>query len=609
MGQCEGCGRSDACPGHDGGTDMTVRDGTGAQRGIGAKGADAVSPAVALTVEHAAYAALLMVALAVRLIALGRWPLLEAEANTALNAWRSLQGFSWRPGTYVPLLYDAHLVIFGLFQPSDVAVRLVSVIAGSALVLLPYLARDALGRVGAIACACMLSLSPSWVHFSRMADWPILAAFCGALLLVSLWRYGQTRSSRAAKLAAVSLGLGLATGPGIYTTLLGLAVMLATRWWTERVHDRDEPLRTLVRGLLNRRNLWVLLATFLVAATGLVINPDGVGTSVDAAGCWLSTLTPWQCDLDWWAFPSAVITYEFLALTLAAVGAVWGAIRRNAVDIGLSIWMLVVLLMGTVLGHRSPVWVLDLMLPVMVLAGRGFDRLWNLVRGGLTLRDGAAVYVGMLLIGFGLLAVAEYSHLGSQAWWGYFLVTAGVVLLAWLAYWMWDGRAAPRVGLLVVGALMVGLTVRGTTALAYETGRDGREPLVSNPTSLDLRDLESWLARIGAHQATDPKVYAVAYEESLDPLVGWYLKDYPATPVPSLSSAASDYPALIGWVSGEDKWPAGYVGTRFRLFEAWDWATAEVSATERLRWFLYRMPVGEGSAQEIELWVRPDAGA
>ncbi len=556
--------------------------------------------ATSLTVERAAYLALAAVALVVRLVDIGGWPLLESEASTALYAWRSLRDGAWRPDAYVPLLYDAHLALFALFEASDVAVRLLPAAAGSLMVLLPLLLRDVLGRAGALACACLLALSPSWVYYSRVADWPILAALSGSVFLIAAWRHRDTGSPREASIAAVALGIGLTTGPGILTVILGgLLLLLAGGWGS---------LRDALSGLWSRRFACLFAAAFLLAGTCFALNPDGVGASIDGLGRWFSALAPRQTGQRWWAYPVMAASYEWLPLALAAVGAVWGLTRRNSVDTGLALWALAALLMGTVLGHREPAWMLDLMLPVTVLAARGLDRLWNLAGGGLTPYDGVAVYVGMLLVAFGFLAVADYSFIGSDAWQGYALITVGVVFLAWLAYWMWDRRAAQRVGFLVVGLALAAVTVRGTAALAFETTRDPREPMVAESTSMGLRDLESWLRRIASHQVTDPRVFAVTYDAALDPLLGWYLRDYPTVRVPSITSGDLGGAALLGPALEEPDWPVGYVGTRFSLTETWDWATADVSRTGQLRWFLYRTPVGRPQAEQIELWVRPAVG-
>ena len=117
------------------------------------------------------YGVIVIVALAVRLAGLDQWPLTEVEANTALAAWRTVQGSTWRPAYYLPLLYDVYLVLFWFTLATDAATRILPALVGAGLVLLPYCARDLLGRKAALVAALLLALGPSWVYFLSRCRW------------------------------------------------------------------------------------------------------------------------------------------------------------------------------------------------------------------------------------------------------------------------------------------------------------------------------------------------------------------------------------------------------------------------------------------------------
>lgn len=579
-------------------TSMTSEGMALERRGTGAR------PAV-LTVEMALYAAISLVALAVRLAYLGRWPLLPTGLQTALAAWRTVHGESARPDLYVPLLYDANLALFWLTEASDAVARLLPALAGAALVWLPYLGRDYLGRVGALAAALLLALAPGWVFYSRTADWPILSAFFGALLVAALWRYVRGGGVRASRVAAVALGLGLTAGPGMITTLLGLGIVVATTRLFSRDGERWAPLGAALRALGEPANLWLAGGSFLLAGSALLANVDGVGQSVAWVGRWVAALRPEASGLGPFYYLTTLVIYEPLTIALALTGVVWGVARREALDTGLALWALMALLLGTALGHRDPAWLLDALLPLVVLAGRGAQRAWDALRPGFTVQDGIAVYGAFIVVGFGLVALTRYVHVADDAWRGYAMLTAGALLVAWVAYWLWAGDQGIRVGAVVALTLLAGLTVRASTALAYQTGRDPREPILRNPTSVQMRDLETLVASTAAHFVTDRVALTVEYERALGDVMGWYLRDYPlASEEPMVRAGAPVATVLIRHSEGPADWPAQYVGQAFRLRETWDWSTSGLLWHDRLRWFLFREPVGTEGAETVHCWVR-----
>ncbi|MBN1399517.1 MAG: glycosyltransferase family 39 protein, partial [Anaerolineae bacterium] len=172
-----------------------------------------------VNIETALYVLLGVAALVLRLAALGRWPLSEGELTTALAAWRAAKGGLPQPSGYVPLLYDANLFLFALTRASDAAVRLLPALMGALLVIVPYGARDVLGRRGALMASLLLALGPTWLFFSRTAVGTIPAVLASAIVLVWGWRGWHAGSSRTMAWALVALGLGLTAGPGIYTLI------------------------------------------------------------------------------------------------------------------------------------------------------------------------------------------------------------------------------------------------------------------------------------------------------------------------------------------------------------------------------------------------------
>lgn len=561
-----------------------------------------------LTVEIAVYGLIMLAGLVLRLASLGRWPLMETGVNTALAAWRTLQGSAWRPLRYVPLIYDANLVLFGLTRATDATTRLLPVIAGAGLVLMPYFARDVLGRKGALAASLLLAFAPTWVFFSRTSEGSILTAAASALLLLSASSYLSSKEPRDAALGAVALGLGLTAGPGIYTLLVS-TLLFGIVWWLR--HRDDEERRTVfvgrIVGAATKKNLLLFLGIFLFFASGFLVNTGGIGASIELAGWWARDLSPASSDLAWSALPKVLLTYELLTLALALVGGIEGLRRRDQLDIFLVSWVAVALVSGMLLGHRQPIWLTDALLPLVILAARGFQHLWDSLSPGATITDGVAVLVALALLAFGFLELAAYTHTGQEKYVSYARIGWGLTIIAWAAYWYWAQRdAALRVAVVVLGLCMLILTVRATTAVAYQNGRDPREGLVYHPSSLQLADFETFVLTLSSRQAGDPHILDIVYEESLDPWMGWYLRDYPNARQVASVGAQPQATALVTPARAREAWPSGYVGQRFRLQETRP--KQRLTIRERLRWLFYRDAVGTEEATELHIWVKLPTG-
>lgn len=556
----------------------------------------------ALTVEQALYGLLFVGALAVRLTRLGAWPLDERELATALAAWRSVAGGAWRPTLYSPLLYDVHLALFFLTRATDAAARMLPALAGAALVLTPYGLRGYLGRRGALLSAALLAVAPTWVYFSRRADWPILTALGVMALLLVAVRIGRTGDGRAWHIAAVALAAGMAAGPGLYTSLLTLGV-LAVWGALKRDSALGQALRTWASGL--RRGHWATWGlAFLLLASAATLNPGGIGVSLDWAGRWVSAL--WQGVRQWpWHHALRTLAiYEALTLVLAFVGAMRALRRRQAADIALLVWAGVALIVSVPLGHRGVEWLTDLLLPLVLLAGCGGEAIWQYAWAHWERQDAV---VGAILVPplcFAYLEVASYLYAGQEVALGF---AVGAVLLAGLVlagYCLWAGRAGAWLPgallLLVITAIPM---VRASTALAYQTGLDPREPMREGAApSAEWREFEAFLTAYSARTAKDPHLLEIAYEEALGPGVAWALRDYPNAQAVLDASLAEGKAALITPALPKGVVLKGYWGQRFRAQARWE--PQPLTVREKLRWFLWRHPVGTLTFDELQVWVK-----
>src|SRR5215203_4001936 len=110
-----------------------------------------------LSLEGALYLAVFLLALALRLLNLGAHPLNDAEARSALAVLAQLRGGAEAAaGSNSPAYFFFTYLSFFLFGASDATARLGPVLAGAALVLVPALFREALGRATALVMSLLL---------------------------------------------------------------------------------------------------------------------------------------------------------------------------------------------------------------------------------------------------------------------------------------------------------------------------------------------------------------------------------------------------------------------------------------------------------------------
>ncbi|MGC9359559.1 MAG: hypothetical protein ACP5G7_04175, partial [Anaerolineae bacterium] len=274
-----------------------------------------------------------------------------------------------------------------------------------------------------------------------------------------------------------------------------------------------------------------------------------------------------------------------------------------------AIWLAWSLALGTVGGHRGPLWLAQVWLPAVVLAARGVERLVTAAAArdhdG---RDLAATLVTWAILCFAWLQLAAYQHTAQRVRlslmiWG---MGAGLVLLWGYGLWRgtWRALRVAACGIALFGAMV---QLSNASALAYRTARDPRELLFGRTVSVEVRTLEDLVAREAALEGMDRTTLRLAYDRDLDRILGWVLRDYPLA---HASEDPLDEPDADVWITPElpeEDWPARLVGQRVALWETLD--KASLTRLDPLRWFVTRSSVGRTAKEAVHVWVRADSGA
>lgn len=304
--------------------------------------------------ESVLYVIAFILAAALRFIQLGALPLSDLEAEWALQAYHVAQGTRPLLGPQPAYILPTS-ALFYLFGDSNFLARFIPALAGSALVLVPYLFRDRLKLIPSLLLALFLALDPGLVSLSRQAG-SLIPALTFVLLAWAFWWDQRPR------VAGVFAGLALMSGPTVWAGLLGLGLARILRRTMEKppvdaqIEEQVDAAATSSQGDANesvvrdrRENLKIALmfggATILLGSTLFLLSPNGLSA-------WLSALPVY---LGGWVRPSgvpagrlffALIAYQPLALLFGLVAVVRGWWGREVTNIRLSLWLLTALLVA-----------------------------------------------------------------------------------------------------------------------------------------------------------------------------------------------------------------------------------------------------------------------
>jgi uncharacterized protein (TIGR03663 family) len=329
--------------------------------------------------ELAAYALLVLAALALRLFDLGDRPFHHDESQDAYFSWVffTTGDYEYNPLLHGPLRFYLTAAMYGLFGDSDFTARLAPALMGTVMVALPYGLRRQLGRAGAFAAAVLLAFGPSYLYFSRFAREDIyIAAITLAMLVVAFRFFERPRPHQPALFGAL-LALSFATKETTFITAFVAGTFFLAVLATRHRELVLGPVRAVGReawgwGLAAFFGVFtVLFTTFLTHPGGLW---DGIYTGLEY---WLGQHDVGRGGEPWYFYGLLLFGVEWPALLLGAVGA-GVALRRPALLRVFLVWaFLLSFAVYSWAGEKFAWLVLHPLLPLLLLAGIGVQAIWD----------------------------------------------------------------------------------------------------------------------------------------------------------------------------------------------------------------------------------------
>jgi uncharacterized protein (TIGR03663 family) len=599
------------------------------------------------TVEVVAYAALALVAFWMRFLALDARPLSAAEAGDALAALNLVRGQAVGAFTS-PLVVSLNAVLFFLVGASDYAARVVPALFGVALALVPALFRRELGRNGALIAALLLSFSPALMWFGRDVSGAGIAAVCALGAMGLGWRVlTGDAPGRSLYLAAGLAALALSADAGVFTILLAGALFFGIRALVARTRGvpenargetADEPVRQnpafTVEPNIARTALIIFVGVFLAAATTLFTNRLGLGAAFNLFDTWLRG---WQLGGDFGDPLRLLLVYEPLTLVFGLAGATLLFTWREASGTRtffafLAAWAGIAIVFHTLSAVKHPENVVVMVVPLALLAGWFLGNLIERARDEITadgngLKDALwqEVPLGLLLLflsGYAYLQFATRLQTGTlplaQAILTILRITPQegsnadfiilavmiVIALAIIGFFAWTligtARAANLVALVV--ALLLGVaTVRALWLLNFSPAMNGGEWLSATQSTPQIRDLVSDLKNVSRWRANDSSLIKTAVDDSLGPLIGWYLRDFTNVRYTREAASAKEVQALV-LPEGVKPRVGNWQGQQYRVEQVWD--GHGLAGADLIKWLLFHEG-GQMTWRKAELWILP----
>jgi predicted membrane-bound mannosyltransferase len=352
------------------------------------------------------------VAAYLRLPALADRPMHADEAIYAYKLGTLLETGEWRydPGEYHgPLLHyltAATSYVAGARSHADLTepmLRIIPSVLGVLLVLSPLLVSGGLGRLGAIAAAALLAISPAMVYYSRYYIPEILLVTLTAALLAAGYRYSRAPGPGWALAAGALFGLMM----GTKETALIAAVAAVCGVLAAGVRRINVKHGAIAAGAAVAVTV-ALLGSRESAASLLTYMQRGINEQ--------RHIHPWHYYLNlalWWRESGGPVWTEGLIVALAAAGGV-ASFRQRAPGQGdprllrfLTAYTIIMAAIYSAIPYKTPWCLLGFLHGLILLAGAGAGFLT-------TIASGWSRGVIAVALGLGAGYTAWEAHVGSR---------------------------------------------------------------------------------------------------------------------------------------------------------------------------------------------------
>ncbi|MCL5961131.1 MAG: TIGR03663 family protein [Chloroflexi bacterium] len=538
--------------------------------------------------EIALYASLILVALFIRFFSLGSQALLPEEAQQARLAWDLYRGAGFSPD--VPLQGALPVQVTTLFYflsgVSDGSARAASALLGAGMLGVVYFLRSYLGRVNAVVVAVLLAFSPTFLYLSRLLRGDIYVAVLALLLMLFVFRFIEGRRASSFYAITALVALSLAASPtgyltvGVFIAFIALTAVLGRT--ALRNNEEARQVAGALKSLVTRPGMFgvgllILAAGAILLQTTFLTSLGHLGASVGSPG-YPAPGESIAAPLSWYFYLVALPLYEPVLVVFGTVGLIYwwllgrqpaeersGVRRRITLEPSdggegnwhlsesfsiwfLSFWVGVALVFYTVLPARRPEFLLQIALPLALLAGMFVGSFLKQVEWR-ELWDRRAFYLAFVFLLVLASIVAFLGLMGEksgtpvesarQIAQGIALAVLVLVVLAVAVRFVMllGERRSWQIAGLTLLAILMAYSIHTAWGVSFNPSLQGVEPLALGRTSDEVPRLVGRLERLSrdltafqrsSEDITGGKGLDIAIDENVRWPLEWYLRDFTA---------------------------------------------------------------------------------
>jgi uncharacterized protein (TIGR03663 family) len=298
--------------------------------------------------------------------------------DEAVHAWitRSLVesgSYSYAPVYHGPMQFYFTGIMFSLLGFNEFAGRVLPALAGVLLVIALYPLRKFIGEKAVLITAFLITISPTFLYYSRFFRNDIYVALFTLVIFVSGILYTKTQKSKYIILAALSLGLSLASKENTLITGFIFLSYLAF-YFFYKMYRKKYSFSDLVkagRKNINHILLFWAVSFIIVSAfyTGFFSNINALSDSIiKGADYWIGQHHGGKFAAPFYFYIGRMWLYELPILIFGILGIVHYYKKPDNIKIFLIHWTLFSFFIYSALQEKMPQLLLNIILPMSILA-------------------------------------------------------------------------------------------------------------------------------------------------------------------------------------------------------------------------------------------------
>jgi len=319
-----------------------------------------------------------LLALGVRIAFMGIRPLHHDEGVNGYFVSNIVEGKGWKydaENYHGPSFFYITALFFLAFGQSIFALRIVPVVFGSLMVLVPLLFRKRLGLIGLGVSCFALAFSPALLYYSMFAIHETLFAFFSIASLAFFFKFAEEKKDLFLYAGSALLALLFATKEASFAIGPFIVLLAAAYGFLAGGKEQGFGLKSLFKKIWRWKKqavmaLVVFALIYSMLFTSFYSNPRGLTDSVKSVGLWgPRVVTEKGHDKPFPYYGELLFSYELPLLLLGIAGLALALWKKNALFSLVGVFFLLLFIGISLVPYKTPWIVINLLPPLALLSG------------------------------------------------------------------------------------------------------------------------------------------------------------------------------------------------------------------------------------------------